>query len=239
MPKYARLFEQIRNDIQNRHLLPNEQLPTEDELAAKYNLSRGTVRKAVAELQQQGFVRKEQGRGTFVNEQKPTLNTFSLVEFDHYARSQNRIPGTQTRHFETIEAPAPVAQKLNLEPDSPVFYIVQLRLVDDEPLVYEERYLATSLCPDLTRDELEKYALHWLLIEKYKIPLVQLSHTIKMIDLPADKHAIFGTEDAFTVFTVDRLSYTKTNETVHPAVWYQSLYRADAYQFQAQFHTSL
>ena len=239
LPKYIRLIEQIKNDIQKQILRPGEQLPNEDELAVKYKMSRGTVRKAVAELQRQGFVRKEQGRGTFVNEQKSTLNKFSLVEFDNYVRSQNRTPQTQTLQFEKVTASSEVAERLNLPKGSDVFHIVQLRSADDEPLVYEERYLATSICADLSKNELEQYAIHWLLVEKYQIPLVRLSHTIEMVELPDDKFEIFEVDEAFTVFSVDRLSFTKTDGNIHPAVWYQALYRADEYQFQAQFHTSM
>lgn len=239
LPKYVQLITQLKDDIQNQILMPNEQLPNEDKLASKYQASRGTVRKAMAELQRQGLIRKEQGRGTFVNEQKPALNKFSLVEFDTYARSQNQTVQTQTLHFERMTAPSKVAQKLNLLEDDEVFYIVQLRAVDNEPLVYEERYLASSLCPNLSKDALNQHTIHWLLIEKYQIPLVRLSHTIEMIDLPDDKFEIFNVDEAFTVFSVDRLSFTKIDETVCPAVWYQSLYRADEYQFQAQFHTSI
>lgn len=239
LPKYVQLIEQIKNDIQQQRLTPNEQLPNEDELAVNYKMSRGTVRKAIAELQRQGFVRKEQGRGTFVNEQKPILNKFSLVEFDQYTRSQNRTPRTQTLLFEQVEVSSDIAKKLELTVGQSVFHIVQRRSVDDEPLIYEERYLATSLCSDLTLNDLEHYSLHWLLIEKYQIPLVRLSHTIEMIALPEDKFEVFAVNSPMTVFSVDRLSFTKTDETVHPAVWYQALYRADEYQFQAQFHTSI
>ena len=78
-PKYVQLIEIIKAAIQKRELLPQAQLPNEDEIALQYGMSRGTVRKAIAELQRMGLIRKEQGRGTFVNEQKPSLSGFSLV----------------------------------------------------------------------------------------------------------------------------------------------------------------
>ncbi|MGB7339205.1 MAG: GntR family transcriptional regulator [Phototrophicaceae bacterium] len=238
-PKYIQLIEIIKDAIQQGELVPEQQLPNEDEIAAQYGMSRGTVRKAIAELQRMGLLRKEQGRGTFINEPKPTLNSFSLVEFDQYAQTHNRVPSTETLVFETLAADATVAQKLEIPMDTEVIHIVQLRLASGMPLVYEERTFAKAWCPDLSAELLEKHSLHWLLIEQYKIPLVRLSHTIEMSTLPNEQFALFKVKQAVPIFSVDRLSFTRHDAVVLPAVWYQALYRADEYYFQAQFHTSI
>lgn len=239
LPKYIQLIEILKNQIQQQTLKPNQQLPNEDELASTYNMSRGTVRKAMIELQNQGLVRKEQGRGTFINEPKPALSGFSLVEFDQYIHLQSRTPATQTRQFETITVTSDVAEKLDISPDTQVFHIVQLRLADEMPIVWEERYFDCALCPDLTQEKVELSSVHWLLVEHYRIPLVRLTHQIEIATLPPDKCPIFGVGEAIEVFAVNRLSYTRLNEQIRPAVWYQAYYRADEYPFQAQFHSSI
>ena len=238
-PKYVQLIEIIKNDIQRRVLVPQQQLPNEDELAGQYGMSRGTVRKAIAELQRMGAVRKEQGRGTFVNEPKPALSGFSLSEFDGYIRAQNRVPNTETLLFETIQASDEIAQKLAIPSASDVIHLVQLRLASGMPIVHEERFFAKALCPDITAGLIEDQPIHWLLVEKYHIPLIRLTQTIEVAMLPEEKYALFKVNEAVSVFTVDRLSFTKTAEQIRPAVWYRALYRADEYQFQAQFHTSI
>lgn len=239
LPKYARLMEAIRGDIERHILHPDQQLPNEDELAAQYSMSRGTVRKALAELQRQGLIRIEQGRGTFVNQPKPAVSGFSLVEFDHYLHSQNRTLSTRTLIFETIPAAVGVADKLGIAQGSPVIHIVQLRMADDTPIVYEARFFDQALCPDLSLAEIEQFSIHWLLVEKYHLPLLRLSYDIEIIPLPADKFDVFAVNKAVNVFAVDRLSYTQQNDQMRPAIWYQALYRTDDYHFQAQFHTSI
>lgn len=238
-PKYAQLIEIIKNAIHQQKLLPQSQLPNEDELAAQYGMSRGTVRKAVAELQRMGLVRKEQGRGTFINEQKPTLNGFSLVEFDQYIKAQNRVPTTETLAFETISATESLSNKLHIPIDTDVIYIAQMRYASGSPIVFEERFFAKSLSPDLSIEMLDEYTLHWLLVETYQIPLVRLSHTIELSELENDKLDLFKVTETVPIFQVDRLSFTRLNDEIVPAVWYQALYRADEYQFHAQFHTSI
>lgn len=238
-PKYARLIEIIKSDIQQGILTPEQKLPNEDEIAEQHAMSRGTVRKAIAELQNMGLVRKEQGRGTFVNEPKAALNGFSLAELDGYIQANNHSPETQTLLFDTIIATQFLAEKLDIEPGTEVIHLVQLRLSSGMPIVYEERYFANALCPDITQNIVEQHPIHWLLIEKYQIPLLRLAHTIEIGTLPEEKFKLFGVEETVPVFIVDRLSYTQTDGDIHPAVWYQALYRADEYQFQAQFHTSI
>lgn len=238
-PKYVQLIEVIKDEIQGHVLTPGQQLPNEDHLAEQYDMSRGTVRKAIAELQRMGLVRKEQGRGTFVNEQKPALNGFSLSEIDSKIQAQNRIPRTETLLFEIIPATENLSEKLSIPPESEVIHLVQLRLASGMPIVYEERFFAKALCPDITQKMIEEHAIHWLLIEHYKIPLMRLSHTIEISELSDDKFALFKVNQAVSVFSVDRLSFTKQNDKICPAVCYQALYRADEYQFQAQFHTSI
>lgn len=238
-PKYVQLIEIIKADIQRRIIVPQQQLPNEDELAEQYSMSRGTVRKAIAELQRMGLVRKEQGRGTFVNEQKPALNGFSLSEIDGTIQAQNRIPRTQTLLFETIPASSVIAEKLDILLDSNIIHIVQLRLSSGQAIVYEERFFAKALCPDITEEIVAQNPIHRILIDTYKIPLIRLSHSIEVSELPDDKFTLFKVDEAVAVFSVDRLSFTKRDGKIHPAVWYQALYRADEYQFQAQFQTSI
>jgi GntR family transcriptional regulator len=167
------------------------------------------------------------------------LSGFSLVEFDQYIHLQNRIPSTQTILFETTSATQAVADKLNIQPDSQVIHIVQLRLADGLPIVYEERTFDYSLCPTMTQEELEKSSIHGLLVEKYKIPLIRLSHDIEITSLPEEQFDVFEVDEPVKVFAVNRLSYTQINDEICPAVWYQAFYRADEYQFQTQFHTSI
>lgn len=239
LPKYIRLMEALKADIQHHVLLPDQQLPNEDELAAQYSMSRGTVRKALAELQRQGLIRIEQGRGTFVNQPKPALSGFSLVEFDHYLQQQNRTLSTQTLTFETLPAHKALANKLAIPEATTVFHIVQRYLADGVPLVYEERYFDCALCPDLSQAELALASLHWLLVENYQIPLLKLRTDIEIIPLPTDKFALFDVTETVNVFAVNRLSFTGENGAIRPAIWYQALYRTDEYHFQAQFHTSI
>ncbi|MFZ4826114.1 MAG: GntR family transcriptional regulator [Phototrophicaceae bacterium] len=239
IPKYAQLMQLIQEKIQQGVWGINQQLPNEDELVRMFQMSRGTVRKGMSELQHQGIIRKEQGRGTFVNAPKPFLNGFSVVEFGQYQHLQQRVPKTRTLILEQILATQVIAKRLDLPLHHPVWHLIQLQLADDVPQVYEERYFDVSLCPTLTAQELEQSSIHTLLVERYHIPLVRLAHTIEVMTLPADKWAVFEVSQSINAFQVERLSYTQKQGRIFPAVSYYALYRADDFQFVAQFKTSI
>jgi DNA-binding LacI/PurR family transcriptional regulator len=71
-PSYAQLVEALRGAIARRTIAPGTRLPDERELARQFSLSRGTVRRALAELEATGLLSRQQGRGTFVTDERTT-----------------------------------------------------------------------------------------------------------------------------------------------------------------------
>ncbi len=76
-PKYSQLKEIIREKIKKKELKPLDKIPSEEDIANDYEVSRGTVRQALAELMNEGIIYREQGRGTFVSDRK-RRRTFTL-----------------------------------------------------------------------------------------------------------------------------------------------------------------
>jgi GntR family transcriptional regulator len=231
LPKYYRLYETIRQQIAQGELPANAQIPTEEELCQRYNLSRGTVRKAFDALANEGLIRREQGRGNFVNPPKLTLGSFTL--------SDSQPNQTRKLALEVLRANAEIAARLELNVGAPVIHAVQLQLLNDTPIMMEERHLAQSLCPDLVNEDIETQSLHWLLVHKYKLPLVRVTHTIEARSATASVAEELGVSVGSPTFFIDRLTYTTHDDDVRPAVWYRALCRGDHYQFKAEFLSSL
>lgn len=239
IPKYYQLAEILRHQIDSGMLNPEHQLPTEETLCQTHRVSRGTVREAIRLLIEDGLIRREQGRGTFVNATQPEATPFTLSSFDEDMRRQNRRPATRVLMAEVIPATLEVANRLELTVGEPIIHIVRLRLADNQPVVYETRYLAQSLCPQLLDEDLRTTSVHWLLIYKYHIPLVRMVHTVEICHLSAEQAHLLQAQPGIAAFSVDRLTYTIARERTIPAVWFQALYREDNYQIDARFQTSL
>jgi GntR family transcriptional regulator len=133
-----------------------------------------------------------------------------------------------------------VTERLALTTGEPVIHITRLRLADDQPVAFECRHLAQSLCPQLIDDDLEQESIHWLLIHKYNLPLIRATHTMEARILSPEEAELLQVRAGAAAFFVDRLTYTVHDDRgERPAVWYQALYRGDEYHFKAEFQASL
>lgn len=234
-PKYYRLYEELRNQIRSGTLQPNQQLPTEHELCARFHLSRGTVRKAYDALASERLIRREQGKGIFVSAPRPSLGAFQIVE------GPGRLVETRKLALQLIPAPESAAGALELKPGAPLLHVVQVQMLNGQPVLHEERYLAESLCPGLLHEDIEATPLHWLLIHKYKLPLVRVKHDIQATRASRAVAELLSIPLGAPVFFIDRLTFTTAGKArrVRPAVLYQAHCRADSYQFHAEFQSFL
>ncbi len=238
-PKYHQLAEILRQKILDGDYAPDTQLPTESELCQTFGTSRGTVRKALDMLARQGFIRREQGRGTFVNPQVSQHSYFTLTSFNEDMRRQHRQPGTRVLRAAIVPATSEIARHLGISIDDPTLCIRRLRLADGKPVVYETRYLAQSLCPRLLEYDLENLSVHDLLVHTCDLPLIRTVHTLEAHILTPEEAELLQTEAGSPAFFIDRLTYTvDENGYERPAVWYTALFRGDEYHFKTEFQTS-
>ncbi len=199
-----------------------------------FGVSRGTVRKALSVLLEEGLVESRQGRGTFVKTAVHTTNHFSLMSFNDEMRRQGRQPTTQLLQSERLAASSDLAARLQITEGELVRHIERLRLADGEPVAHEHRYFAESLCPELAAADLENQSIHWLLTQKFEIPLVKVVHVVERLPLSAERARLLETAVNTIAFQVDRLSYTSQNEQTIPAVLFQAAYRADNFYLHAK-----
>jgi len=238
LSKYIQIADVLRGQITSGEFNENDKLPNEDELCIQFKASRGTVREAIRLLVEEGLLRREQGRGTFVNSLKRS-GMFTLTSFDEEMLRLNRMPSTRLLTAEVIPAPAEVAEKLVIPAGESVIHVDQLRLADEWPVARETRYLAHKLCPSLLGEDLVEESIHLLLVHKFNIPLVKIHHIVEIQNLsPADAKLLQANPKA-RAFSVDRLSFTNLNGEVSPAVWFQAVYRQEIYHFRAQPQNSL
>jgi GntR family transcriptional regulator len=236
--KYIQIADALRGQISSGDLQANDKLPNEDELSHQFTASRGTVREAIRLLVEEGLLRREQGRGTFVNPLRRS-GMFTLTSFDEEMLRLNRMPSTRLLTAEVIPAPEAAAEKLGIPAGDPVIHIVQLKLADNRPVARETRYLAHSLCPTLLEEDLIENSIHLLLVHKFNIPLVKIQHIVEFQNLsPSDARVLQAAPEALA-FAVDRLSFTNLNGEASPAVWFQAVYRQEMYHFRAQPQNSL
>jgi GntR family transcriptional regulator len=232
IPRYYQLKEILEKRLQSGEFQPGDQFPTDQSLCEAYGLSRGTVRRAIELLVEEGRLRREQGRGTFVTTPQLNQTFFRLASFDEEMSQRGRKPSTRLIQRKVIPATQQIAAELELEAGEDVIEVSRLRLADGVPMAFETRYLAYKVCPDLMKEDLENQSIHSLLIDKYSLPLVRARHTIEARVLTTREARLLQTPPGAAGFFVSRITYSLDDR---PITLYRIIYRGDEYRFTAEF----
>jgi GntR family transcriptional regulator len=231
IPRYYQLKQILDERINAGEFQPGDQFPTDDELCQQYDLSRGTVRRAIEILVEEGRLRREQGRGTFVTPLQLSPVFFRLADFGEDMRQRGLQPDTQLLHLKILPATEEIAANLQIPPGAEVIEIARLRLADGKPMAIETRYLGREICPGLLEEDLERQSIHRLLIDKFNIPLVRAWHTIEARVLKGMEAELLQVPQGTAGFLVERVTFTVNNR---PVTWFRTIYRGDEYRLTAE-----
>jgi GntR family phosphonate transport system transcriptional regulator len=149
VPLWQQLAMQMREAIGEGEFPRGAQLASEHELARRYGVNRHTVRQAVRALAEEGLVRAERGRGTFVADVIVNYPLSGRTRFGANLLSQERMP---TREIIAVEAgveDAGMARRLELAPATPLAWIRSRGLADGVPIAVGETWVESGRFPDI------------------------------------------------------------------------------------------
>src|SRR5438132_967176 len=171
IPMYYQIMSQLREKISEGEYTVDSALPPERELAETYEVSRMTIRQAIAELVNEGLLVRRKGIGTFVAPPKLEQALSSLTSFTEDMAQRGMKAGSRVLSFkETLPDPA-TGKTLGLSAEETIFECVRLRLADEEPMALETTMLVAAFFPGLQREDLENRSLYKVLAERWGIEL--------------------------------------------------------------------
>jgi GntR family transcriptional regulator len=218
----------LREQIRSGELKPGSLIPSERELSETYGISRMTARQAVTELVNEGVFYREQGRGTFVAQNRITLDLLHLTGFTEDIRARGQQPSTRVLSAAMCPADEVAARQLRIEPGDPLFCLRRLRLADGEPLAIEVSLLNFKGCEALTEEDLEQTSLYQVLVTKYGLPLMEADQEIEAGLARPDEAEILRIPVGSPVLLTRRTTYTERNRPVEYA---RSVYCGAKYVF--------
>jgi GntR family transcriptional regulator len=183
IPLYFQLKELILAEIKKGNYQIGSMIPTENELGNMFQISRTTVRQAITELVQEGWLYRVKSKGTFVS--KPKINQSfiqALGSFNDQISQLGRTPHTELLDFKLIEAPDYVANELKLQPKEKVIYIHRRRFADEEPIVMVKTYLPYKKCSFVLEHDLSKESLYPVLAIKDETHIYKIRRLIEAVD---------------------------------------------------------
>jgi DNA-binding GntR family transcriptional regulator len=169
---YRQIVDWMNQQISSGAWPEHFRLPSEIELAAQLGVSRGTVRKAITQLINEGLLVSIHGRGTFVESaviEQPLAE--QLIAFSE-ALIEKHIPfTTRVLNQQLIVPPQRITSLLATPPDEQVLLLERVRLVRQTPIVYLINYIRANRCPGVENTNFEKYRLFETLEDHYHLAL--------------------------------------------------------------------
>ncbi len=204
-PKYEKIRDYVIQGIKARNF--THAVPSENQLAQKFGVSRMTARKAIDAIERDGFVARIPGKGTFVKKkQHYTTGFFRVRPFQKWADDLKVELTTEVLEAQVVDPPAHVAKKL--ETAGQVIIIRRLWYFDQKPVRYEIRYLRPDICAGILWEDLSNASIHSILINKYKLSLTRISQSMEAIVLSEEIAPLFNAAPGYPVFHIKRMTYS-------------------------------
>ncbi|MFF4409310.1 GntR family transcriptional regulator [Streptomyces sp. NPDC001262] len=201
-------------------------LPTERELAARFEVSRETLRQALRELLLEGRLRRA-GRGTVVAGPK-LEQPLALASYTEGVRRQGRRPGRTLVGLERLPSPAALAADLGVQQGDPVWHMERVLLADDERVGLESTYIAVERVPRLDTDFSPDSSFYGYLREQLGIRFGDADEKLETVLATPREALLIGTPPALPMLLIHRLSRDTDGR---PMERVRSLYRGDRFSF--------
>jgi GntR family transcriptional regulator len=185
-------------------------LPSENQLAKRFTVSRMTARRALTELDNEGYVERFQGKGTFIKKPDFSQGYFKVQPSWKQAEELNVKLTTKVLELKAIDEPPPeVADRLQYSQQT--ILARRLHFFNEKPVRYETRYLRGDLCGGILWENLEKISIHELLVKKYDLPLTKVWQRMTALCMTEEIAEIFNESVGHPAFNIKRLTYTYEN----------------------------
>jgi GntR family transcriptional regulator len=236
IPLVYQLGEAIRDKIVRGEYSLGQTIPTEEQLQKFYGVSRTTVRLALAKLVNEGYIRRQQGKGTYVNPQglvtkgkpKPLArDMFGIKNTTQIIQSAGMKVRTDVLHFARELPTENVAEKLGINEKDPVLHFERIRYADDRPLVLEKSWIPAAQCPDLNREDI-KGSLFSVLFQRYHHHIAAAHESLRAILASELDARILDLQIGEPVMLVHGVTYLDDGRAIEVV---ESHFRADSIEF--------
>jgi len=227
---YLQLYEILRKKIESGEWAVGSQIPTEENLCRMFNVSRATVRTAILELVRQGYLKRQQGKGTFIFRNVVTEGLSMVTSFTEsfLDESLNISTGVLSR---TVMMPVDNLDiKLDIPEDKHVIYIKRLHLMDGKPVMLQENYVPYNICPLLLEADIEHVSLLDLFERRYGIRITKVKNDIDIAYVNTDEGRVLKVRENSPALLLTQYFYSGDTVFMHA----RSVMRPDRFQISIE-----
>jgi len=235
-PSFSPLYRQIKDllldALRKGEWRPAESLPSEVELAARYGVSQGTVRKALDELAAENLIVRRQGKGTFVATHGERQVRFRFLRLTPDT-GEPVAPERQLIEFRRVRAPVELARLLGSRTGDPMLMLRRLLVFAGDPIVLEEVWLPATVFKGLTAQIVSEHkgALYNLFETQFGTRMVRAEERLKAVSADASSARALAVEPGHALLQAERVSFTYADR---PVEWRRGLYKTDRHFYRSE-----
>lgn len=226
IPLYCQLMDILIQEIQT-NMTEEQQLPSEREIGEKYNVSRATVRQAMQEMEQEGYIYRSHGKGTFVAPQRVNQELLRFYSFTEEMKKLGKNPSSQVLEFEVVECEKKISKKLEIAESQKVYKILRLRLADNKPMMIETTYLPYDRFPGMMREELEQAAMYDVFAQKFAVKITSAKEKFQPVVTNVEEARALKVSKEIPSLKIER--YTYENDRI--IEYTRSIARGDKFEY--------
>jgi len=207
------LYEQIKSVITDSLIAgewkPGESIPSEMELAARYGVSQGTVRKAIDALAKENIVVRRQGKGTFVSthkEQNSKLRFLRLTSAD----GSKELLENELLECKRIKVNAEISKSTGLKIGTAIIEIKRLLTFSQRPVILDYIIVQAKSFKGLNATKIKENngSLYSMYETLYGVPMVRAEEKLSAVMATKEQADLLNIEPGFPLLSIDRVAYT-------------------------------
>lgn len=229
-PLYRQIRGLILQSLERGEWKPGDMIPSEFELAARFQVSQGTVRKAVDELAAEHILIRRQGKGTFVATHQEPVVRFRFLRLAPVEGEP--VPAvSEVLWCKRVRCNAEMARSLDLRAGDSLVYLRRLLSFEGKPTLVDDIYVPAALFNGLTMAVLNASPgpLYGLFERRFGVSMVRADERLRAVGAPGDIAQLLEIELGTPVLRVDRVSYTYADRAVELRIGH---YLTDQYYYR-------
>ena len=235
-PLHINISQQIQQQILDGKYSPGDKLPSERELIAIYQASRITIRKAIANLVQQGLVVTYQGKGAFVSEREKVTYTLSspLIFLERDLAKKGISLSLKNLSFELVTPSKEVQDILNLPPTNPIAYLQKKLLFTDKVVGGVD---ITYILPEIGSELVQELQTNMTfpVLEKHNYKIDRVTAIIECTNANLELSEYLEVPLGHPLLVYRHTAYTKENR---PILHGETISRGDRFCYSIEQHRS-
>ena len=232
-PSFRPLYEQIKilltQSLVAGEWKPGEAIPSEIELASRFRVSQGTVRKAIDELASEHILMRRQGKGTYVASHNEPSYQYRFLRVTPDS-GEKLLPKNLFFGLERGKAAGDAALALGLKPGSPVVQFKRVMSFAGRPMILDDIVFGANQFPGLTLSELEEFAgsVYSFYETVFGVRMIRAEERLRAVAADNFAAAHLKVAQGTPLLCVDRIAFTYGDK---PVEWRRGLCRTDGFSY--------